>query len=410
MRLHRLILRNYRGVSECQVEIAPRGVTVIQGPNEIGKSSLAEAINLLLDEPDSSGKRQVKATKPLGRDIGPEVELELTTGPHRVVYSKRWLVKPQTILHVHTPTPESLTGRAAHDRMQAILEETLDQALWTALRYQQGETIAQAAMGQSRTLTAALDACASGGALGGEEEDSLWTQIEARRALFFTNNGKPTTARRGLQDKVARLSEEVVRHQSDLRALVLAAERHRQLGFELAETRQQCVKQEQVVRGHQQTVSEIEAKRQVLAELDFKVKEAALLEREAHASANRRAELLRAFEQAETDLAELVKANTQQAHEVQLGSAAKADALTRLGQAEELATTADHERAIASDDHEHCRNILDAQMLKERLANSGPPKTSRRRHRTSSARVSSTRQRRPRSTLLRLPPKSRRAT
>jgi energy-coupling factor transporter ATP-binding protein EcfA2 len=369
MRLHRLALRNYRGVSQCQVEIAPQGVTVIQGPNEIGKSSLAEAINLLLDEPDGSGKRQVKATKPLDRDLGPEVELELTTGPHRVVYSKRWLVKPQTILHIHTPTPESLTGRAAHDRMKSILEETLDQALWTALRYQQGETIVQAAMGQSRTLTAALDACASGGVLGGEEEDSLWTQIEAQRASFFTNNGKPSAARRELQAEVARLSGEVVEHQSALHALEVAAERHRQLGFELAETTQQHAEQEQVVHGYQQTVGEIEAKRRALAELDFKVREAELLERGAHVSATRRGELLRAFAQAETDLAALVKANTQHAHEMQLESAAKADALTRLDQAERLVKTADHERTMASNDHEHCRNVLDSQMLKERLAN-----------------------------------------
>ena len=48
MRFHRLTLRNYRGIEEITVEFAETGVTVIEGDNEVGKTSLAEAIEVIL--------------------------------------------------------------------------------------------------------------------------------------------------------------------------------------------------------------------------------------------------------------------------------------------------------------------------------------------------------------------------
>ena len=54
MRLHRLRLINYRGVTECDVSFSTNGVTIVEGPNEIGKTSLPEALQLAIDLPDSS--------------------------------------------------------------------------------------------------------------------------------------------------------------------------------------------------------------------------------------------------------------------------------------------------------------------------------------------------------------------
>ena len=47
MRIRRIAIRNFRGVEACDVHFPPRGVTIIEGPNEVGKSSLAEALELL---------------------------------------------------------------------------------------------------------------------------------------------------------------------------------------------------------------------------------------------------------------------------------------------------------------------------------------------------------------------------
>ena len=73
MKLHRLILRNYRGISFRDIEFPDRGVVVVSGANEIGKSSMIEALDLLLDSKDRSTKKEVKQVKPTHVDEGAEI-------------------------------------------------------------------------------------------------------------------------------------------------------------------------------------------------------------------------------------------------------------------------------------------------------------------------------------------------
>ncbi|MBU3752106.1 MAG: ATP-binding protein, partial [Mycobacterium sp.] len=48
MILHRLRLTNFRGVADRRIDFPDQGVVVVCGPNEIGKSSMLEALDLLL--------------------------------------------------------------------------------------------------------------------------------------------------------------------------------------------------------------------------------------------------------------------------------------------------------------------------------------------------------------------------
>ena len=123
---------------------------MIQGQTRIvAVPGVAEAINNLLDELDSSSRASIKATKPVNRRRRPRGRDQAAAGPSSVTYAKRWLSKPMTTLTIHKPRAEQLTGRDAHHRMRAILDETLDETLWAALRYQQGQSVAQAALGDS---------------------------------------------------------------------------------------------------------------------------------------------------------------------------------------------------------------------------------------------------------------------
>ena len=49
MRILRLRLRNYRGIPEREISFRRTGVTIVEGPNETGKSSLAEALDAVAD-------------------------------------------------------------------------------------------------------------------------------------------------------------------------------------------------------------------------------------------------------------------------------------------------------------------------------------------------------------------------
>jgi chromosome segregation ATPase len=368
MRLHRLVLRNYRGVREREVEIPGRGVTVIQGPNEIGKSSLAEAINLLFDEPDTSTKAKIRATKPVDRDAGPEVELEFSTGPYRVLYTKRWMSKPMTTLTIREPRAEQLVGRPAHDRMKEILEETLDETLWAALRHQQGESVSQAALGRVRTLVASLDATASGGALGGEDQDGLWSKIEAHRASFFTSRGRASGARIKLDAAVSESEAGVARLRGEIGSLEHAAERHRELGLELVQNEGRRSEQKKLVEEYQRTAAAISAERRKLEELGLTLREAELAAREAKAGVERREELMRAVGEARTAVSELVEVDARESETGALESAGRAEAVATLRAAEEEAASVERARVLAMGDQEYRHNVLDHEQLEERLA------------------------------------------
>ena len=78
---------------------------VVCGPNEIGKSSVIEALGLLLDQKDRSAKQTVLAVKPVHADVGSEVIAEISTGPYRFVYRKRFHKKSLTELSITAPNP-----------------------------------------------------------------------------------------------------------------------------------------------------------------------------------------------------------------------------------------------------------------------------------------------------------------
>ena len=162
MRLLRIRLTDFRGVHDREVHLAEQGVTVLEGDNEVGKTSTISALDLLVDFRDSSTAAEVRAAAPSGRDAGPTVEAELVSGPYHVVYRKRWLRRKLTELTVLTPRAEQLTGREAHERMLAILDETMDRSLWRALRVEQHTPLGQADLGGQDALTRALDRAASG--------------------------------------------------------------------------------------------------------------------------------------------------------------------------------------------------------------------------------------------------------
>ncbi len=186
MRLVRVTLRNFRGVEESTVRFGD-GVTVVVGPNEVGKSSIAEAIRLLRTAKSSSRSQSVRDVKPAGRDVGPEAEVELRTGPYDLVYRKRWLKSPMTELEVRAPLREQRSGDEAHQRFSALLEETVDVDLWEALEVLQGASLDQPALARISSLHRALDD--SAGATG--DHDALMSAVMTEYEKFFTATGKP---------------------------------------------------------------------------------------------------------------------------------------------------------------------------------------------------------------------------
>ncbi|MGD1346771.1 AAA family ATPase [Mycobacterium seoulense] len=192
MKLHRLILTNYRGIAHREIEFPDHGVVVVCGANEIGKSSMIEALDLLLESRDRSTKKEVKQVKPTNSDVGSEVSAELSCGPYRFVYRKRFHKKCETELTIQAPHREQLTGDEAHERVRAMLAETVDSDLWHAQRVLQAASTTAVDLSGCDALSRALDVAAGdAGALSGAEP-LLIERIDAEYGRYFTATGRPT--------------------------------------------------------------------------------------------------------------------------------------------------------------------------------------------------------------------------
>ncbi len=366
MKLHRVTLRNYRGVEERSVTFAPRGVTVVAGPNEIGKSSVAEALDLLLDQLDSSKRKDVRDVQPVHRDAGAEVEAEIEAGPYRFTYRKRWHRRPETELTVHAPRRENHTGREAHERVLALLGETVDLELWRALRIRQGAELALPQLAGRASLAQALDAAA-----GQSQADAHTLSIvDAARAEFerwHTPGGKPRKELTDLADAVTSLEQEHAQVAEALRRLDDAVARSRAAAARRAELRRRLADDE--ARATEAAARQREMERRA-RDVEVLAAQADAAESQRDAVRRERAQrghLAEALEQrrreldAARDAARAAPAAESAATALRAADEALAAARTRL-------EVADAVLAVREGDAEFRRDELDQQQLGERLA------------------------------------------
>lgn len=229
MRLHRLSLRDVKGVRERTVAFPASGIVVIEGPNEVGKTTLLEAFDALLDPAlkATSKHSRVKALQPVGRDVGPTVEAEFSVGDYRLRLLKRWLRSPRTELEVLAPARELHTGEAAQQRVDEILASTLDRALWEALRFTQAGAPGQAPLTDSAVLTEALDG-ASGADLHSTDGGALLDQVEQEYLRYYTRTGRTTGVLRQALNAVTTARDEAVQAFGRVQETDQLLDRHRQ--------------------------------------------------------------------------------------------------------------------------------------------------------------------------------------
>lgn len=234
MQIHSLELNDFMGVSHLRLEDLPdRGVVVIHGNNEAGKSTLLTAIDAVLNEKYSSRKKSIRALEPAGpvRDAGngpkragaggPEVIIEMTVGPYRFRLSKQWLKSASAELSITEPSPEHHTNDDAEARLRGVLDAHLDEKLLDTLFLRQGsEFDARIQAAGIPSLSTALDA-RSGSTAAGEaqaENDALMERVEAEYSRYYTKKeGKPAKELKQAQQELdsaradARAAEEKFR-------------------------------------------------------------------------------------------------------------------------------------------------------------------------------------------------------
>jgi DNA repair exonuclease SbcCD ATPase subunit len=363
MRLHRLTLRNVRGVEERTVSLAPAGgdtgVVIVEGLNEAGKSTLADALDVLLTYKDSSRHADVRSLQSTGREDPPEIEAELDLGGHRFTYAKRYLKRTTTTLTFNAPRGEQLSGDTAHDRVDALLHEHVDVALWSSLRLRQADGLTQAAPGHARGLATALAARSDVSAIG-DRELTILQRVQDEYERYFT--AKAATPRPLLRDAtmaVHELTERLATIDEKRSALEADVERADRLVKSLPGLRSQVGETAATAEAHAAHRAEVVA----LAEQVERLRAAAEQAAATHESLRERCARRMALAE---ELAELAGAQAERTTALEAADAAQRDAAGRLERARAALEAARDRQRDARRAREFAQRDLD--LLGQQLA------------------------------------------
>ena len=258
MRIRRIRVEHFRGVAAREVELSARGVTIVEGPNEVGKSSLADAVDVLFDELHTTTKASVRELQPIGHDVGTTVEVDAELGDHVFTYRKTFNREREAVLHLHAPTTGTWTGREAHERMERLLSEQLDVELWRALRTAQGDTVAQADLCKTTSLVEALDRAAGTTTTTGVEE-SLYAAVVAEHERYFTPTGRDGTELKRVDAAVELAAAEVERRSEAFAAVERDVTRYEELERRVVDLRARTADAHRVAEQRQARWREVEA-------------------------------------------------------------------------------------------------------------------------------------------------------
>ncbi|MDU5026622.1 MAG: AAA family ATPase, partial [Cutibacterium avidum] len=193
MKLHRIHVENFKAIENRTLELPDAGIVVAAGPNEVGKTSMVEALDLVLGSKykASSRAQKVLSAQPYGTSLPVVVEAEMTIGEHRFAHRKSFLKdKESSLRFISGPRAgQIVTGDEAVETMETLLAGA-DMTLWNALRLMQASGLSPLRLDSSKALTAALEQ------IGGQKPDEgsiggLMDRVRAEYEVYY----QPTTGK-----------------------------------------------------------------------------------------------------------------------------------------------------------------------------------------------------------------------
>ncbi len=219
MRLRAIELDQFRKFDRpVRVDGLGPGVNVLCGPNEHGKSTLMAALRAVLFERHNSRTEAIRGYQNRRGSTAPTValEFELEGSAHRI--EKRFVLRPMARLLSDGVAHE---GDAAEERLQRLLgvsapsravRDAAKQAasIWGALLVDQGDSFAQAALGEgarttlSDCLQAELGSVSGGAAIG-----RLLKQVQGQLGALLDGRGQPRDRYKAVLAEDAAASAEI---------------------------------------------------------------------------------------------------------------------------------------------------------------------------------------------------------
>ena len=219
MKLRSLAVNQFKKfTSPMRLDNINDGLNIVVGPNEMGKSTLLDALRAILFEKYDSKAKPVKDLQNDRNRAAPVVELafELNEGGYRI--RKRFIKRPYARLEC--PDGRILEGDAAEDELRELLSlgkpgtrgaqsETL--GMWNVLWVKQGKSFGAPDLPESArgNLHSALES-EVGTVLGGRRGRQLPQAIEKQLSELVTSRtNSPRGQYKNLLEKESSLNEEI---------------------------------------------------------------------------------------------------------------------------------------------------------------------------------------------------------
>ena len=217
MKLRSLALNQFKKfTSPLQLKGIEDGLNVVVGPNEMGKSTLLDALRAVLFEKYNSRAQPIKALQNDRNQAGPVVELsfELDDGEYRII--KRFMKKPYARLYY--PDGRIFEGDTAEDKLRNLLDfkkpgqggakpETL--GMWNVLWVRQGQSFTVLDLPESArsNLHVALES-EVGTVLGGRRGRDLPQTIQKQLGELVSSRG-PRGEYKAVIEQAVRIQNEL---------------------------------------------------------------------------------------------------------------------------------------------------------------------------------------------------------
>lgn len=192
MRFHDIELHNVRAIDSLSITgLADRGVVVISGENESGKTTIAKAIHVALTTKWKSRSSEALSLNSHYSQEKPQVKLRMELDGYEFTVDKIFggTKDTGTIVTVHSPTSEVFKDDQAEEWLAARMHNADTKNLWQVFVAEQGQAQKTLSLGGYAQVTSALQS-ASGQRAETAEEVGLFEAVEAEYGKYYQKNGK----------------------------------------------------------------------------------------------------------------------------------------------------------------------------------------------------------------------------